>query len=96
MAEPAQKNPYEAVSVKSNLVDCCQAVRAIQDERFTLNQAPMLPLDDCDHRDVCACKYLKWDDRRQDDRRMIDFGIGNQYYHGSEKRTKRRGRRSTD
>ena len=95
MANPAFKNPYQAVSIAHGLVNC-QAVRDIQGKRFLASEAPMLPLEDCTESNDCMCKYQKWDDRRQEDRRMSDSGIGGQYFHGEEKRSIRRGRRSTD
>jgi len=96
MAEPARKNPYQAVSIQASIMDCCEAARGIEGQRFLLADAPMLPLDDCDRIGACQCKYQKWEDRRLDDRRMVDLGIGTQYYQGNEKRTIRRGRRSSD
>jgi len=96
MAEPARKSPYQAVSIEANVMGCCDAARDVSGKRFLAADAPMLPLDDCDRIGACMCKYEKWQDRRQDDRRMVDLGIGSQYYHGSEKRTTRRGRRRSD
>jgi hypothetical protein len=61
-----------------------------------MGEAPMLPLADCTRPAQCKCKYKKWEDRRQDDRRALDSGIASQYYSGNEKRARRRGRRRSD
>ena len=95
MAEPAHRNPYQAVSVRPGL-DNCQAVRDLREQRFLASEAPMLPLDDCTTNGNCTCKYKRWDDRRQEDRRMIDNGIGSEYFHGEDKREVSGGRRKTD
>lgn len=95
MADPARKNPYQAVTVVPGLTDC-EAVRALQDQQFLASEAPLLPLKDCTSSSDCDCKYEKTADRRQDERRMIDLGISNQFYSADEKRGERRGRRNTD
>lgn len=95
MADPAFKNPFQAVSIVSGIKNC-QAVRDLTDKRFLASEAPLLPLDGCTSTLDCTCRYAKWDDRRQEDRRMIDNGIGAHYYADTEKRKQRKGRRSTD
>ncbi|MCB1684363.1 MAG: hypothetical protein KDI31_07755 [Pseudomonadales bacterium] len=61
-----------------------------------MSNSPLLPLQGCSRYDQCECRYLKWDDRRQEDRRGIDNWVSNQYYEGDDKRGRRRGRRRTD
>jgi len=96
MAEAPQINPHAAVSIEPRAIGCCDAAREIAGRRYLIPDAPQLPLKDCNRFDQCQCKYKKWDDRRHDERRAMDSGISNQYFHGAERRTKKRGRRSTD
>ncbi len=96
MAEAPRINPHASVSIESKAVECCDAVRQIAGTRYLIQDVPQLPLKDCNRFDQCQCRYKKWDDRRQEERRMMDSGISNQYFHGEEQRTKKRVRRSID
>ena len=87
---------HSAVSVKPHGTEACQSVQDINGQRFLCSEAPTLPLESCDRYDQCKCKYEKWDDRRQEDRRYFGAGIANQFYHEEEKRSQHPGRRSTD
>ena len=84
--------PFRAVSIKPGN-DCCQAVRDLGDKRFLTLEAPQLPLQDCSEYASCTCKYQKWDDRRQEDRRALKTGIAGQYFQGDDRRAGRERRR---
>ena len=96
MAEAKLKPAYPAVSIESQPETCCKAVLEYQGKRFLTAEAPLLPLDLCDRYADCTCRYRKWDDRRQEERRVGVSGMANQFYHGEEKRENPRGRRETD
>lgn len=71
--------PYAAVSIKTRLGACNAAITA-QDKVFLSTAAPPLPLPECDVED-CACRYVFYDDRRQEDRRSpfgANYGAQNQ------------------
>ena len=68
-----KKNKYRGVRVVAKGINPCGAVRAIAEKRFLSSEAPILPLPDCDS-DECRCVYKRFDDRRVDARRMMDFG----------------------
>lgn len=87
---------FSAVSLQPDSQDCCEAVKEIMGIRYLSREAPLFPLAECDRSEKCKCIYKRWDDRRQDDRRDMDMGIANQFFHDDEKRSLRRGRRSAD
>ena len=58
---------YRGVSVMPG--ECpCPAVLDLGRKRFLTNEAPMLPIKDCNQPE-CNCYYQHFDDRRIDDRR---------------------------
>lgn len=93
-----QERRYTAVQVvPPSLEASCDAVRAIAGQRFLAEEAPRLPLTDCDRSD-CDCKYLHYTDRRTYVRRDGDVGvrIRGETYLGKCRRSDSRGRRSKD
>ena len=96
MAEPSPTPSYPAVSVEPCPDACCKAVLEFSGKRLLIGDAPILPLDACDRYAQCQCRYEKWDDRRQEDRRLVVAGMGNHSFNSDEKRALKRGRRSTD
>jgi hypothetical protein len=74
--------------------DCCPAAAAIRGQRFLSEEAPLLPLEDCDRRMSCRCRYRHFVDRRTEARRDSDLGLPSRPYP-QDKRTGR-GRRITD
>jgi hypothetical protein len=96
MAEAKLIPAYKAVSVVAKKGQCCEAVLEYVGKRFLASEVTTLPIDACDRYAQCQCRYKKWDDRRQDERRFGVAGMANQYFHGDEKRSQRRGRRKTD
>ena len=63
-------NRYQAASI--NYGGCaCSAVKAIGEKRFLAEQAPPVPLSEC-NAERCDCKYVRHADRRiRDDRRAV-------------------------
>ena len=82
-----------AVSVETDLTPCAAAL-ALSDRRFLSNEAPPLPLPDCDS-DSCGCRYAHHGDRRSgDDRRMPFVSLGGfGIQHADSDRRVRRDRR---
>ncbi len=48
---------------------CCTAVRKLETRRFRKGYAPSLPLDECEMKQRCHCRYQAASDRRIGDRR---------------------------
>jgi len=63
---------YQAVAIRRGSA-ACKAVTMLEGKRFLSMDAPPLPLPDCDAKN-CRCRYIYFDDRRQDDRRDSDGG----------------------
>jgi len=96
MAITRTKSEYAAASIEPNEQTCCRAVSAIAHQRFLSYEAPMLPLEDCDRIEQCECKYQKWNDRRQDERRTFYSTLGQLKEGVVDKRSNSRGRRESD
>ena len=79
-AEPAESAPiqtrpqYPGVEVMPGSRNCCAAVKMIAGRRLLADEAPHLPLANCD-QPSCRCRYQQYDDRRTDARRDVDIGI---------------------
>ena len=65
---------YSAVSIKLG-PDACSAARTIAGEHFSPQDAPKLPLEDCDQTRRCACGYNRETERREAGRRRTDDGL---------------------
>lgn len=92
---PNKGSKFQAVAISSGLNDCCREVKALQGKRFLIRSAPVLPLPNCDLPE-CRCRYVKYDDRRQEPRRDSEYGIASSFVRDVERRGAKRGRRSTD
>ncbi len=93
--QPAAKpRSYAAVSVRPSAKGACRAAKLVTGQRFLTDQAPKLPLEDCDSA-RCDCRYIHYSDRRQEQRRDIDVGISSRFFFGEERRQSA-GRRATD
>lgn len=90
--KPGRTNRYQAVSV-AYPGKCCAAVKTLAGRRFLASDAPALPLSACSLPNQCKCCFQKYDDRRDDNRRLP--GVVTKWYAGSEKR-RSRGRRGVD
>jgi hypothetical protein len=94
------RGPYAAVSIKPGMVSACDGALESGNKRYLLREAPTLPLAGCDQQH-CGCRLVHHDDRRSDDAddRRIGIGLQSQLFGASgeaDKRSRRRGRRSTD
>jgi len=88
---------YSGVQVNANPNTCCQAARDIAGQRFLTKNAPMLPLDDCDS-DACICGYQRFDERRDEPRRLSDVGfdMASQMHDNENRAATSTGRRDDD
>lgn len=66
---------FHGVAIETGRYDCCGAARAIGGQRFLSDEAPLLPLEGCDRRDQCSCRYRHYSDRRTALRREVDDGL---------------------
>ena len=55
--------PYAAVEIKSGAMHCA-AVGSLLGQVKLVNEAPLLPVRECQLRDVCRCHYRKLAERR--------------------------------
>lgn len=61
---------YRAVAIKFGAAGKqCRSAALLRGKRFLLEEAPPLPLLQCQHADLCECGYLHFDDRRVGERR---------------------------
>jgi hypothetical protein len=65
---------FHGVAVKPFDACKCAAVAAIEGQRFLSDEAPPLPLVECDMPHTCRCVYEHFNDRRTELRRDSDFG----------------------
>jgi len=66
----------------------CDALEKIDGLRFFPEEAPQLPLPECDLKDSCHCRYRHWSDRRhEDDRRSPFIGIADSLFIDSNRRS---------
>ena len=86
-------NAYQAVSISSRTT-CCAAAAETRGVRFLARQAPALPLANCDRPKDCACRFQKYDDRRDGSRRTLYLSSLVQSYPGREKRQAQSRRKS--
>ena len=85
---------FHGVAVRPRGKDCCKAVDALGTQRFLSEEAPLLPLSECDNPQGCRCVYEHFDERRDNLRRETDVGMPVRL-HTDEKRAGH-GRRITD
>jgi len=86
--------PYHAVAIRCG-VQCCAEARAQSGRRVLSRLAPKIPLPDCTTPESCRCFFLKFNDRRQEQRRIFGSTRDARYYAGTERRESP-GRRVTD
>lgn len=67
-------NPFHAVAVSPGRNGACAAAMTCAGKRFLAMNAPTLPLRGCDAAQ-CQCRYVHYDDRRQDDGRRVSDGV---------------------
>jgi hypothetical protein len=94
--DASERNPYPAVSIRC--ANGCGAAQQLKGKRFLGNEAPPLPLADCDAQH-CQCRYHHHVDRRTGnlDRRRL-LGDKKEYvsFFGKEDPREGRGRRASD
>ncbi len=66
---------FHGVAIEPTDGHACQAVLAISEQRYLAHEAPLFPLDGCDRRATCHCKYRHYSDRRSALRRETDIGL---------------------
>jgi hypothetical protein len=72
----ARKQSFHGVSIVPCANSCAQAVE-YQHKRFLPNEAPSLPLPECNKH--CTCTYMHHEDRRiKSDRRALSIKMGEQ------------------
>ena len=86
------RNLFHGVAVETSRGDrhACRAAAAIAGQRFLSEEAPVLPLPDCDTPRECRCVYQHFTDRRTDKRRESDIGLPNRYVETDRRGVKRR------
>jgi hypothetical protein len=84
---------YHAVAIVPKIASCAQA-KARAGVRYLSREAPPLPLPNCPWPERCHCRFDKFEDRRQGDRR--DIASSGRWWAGEERRRVPRGRRLTD
>lgn len=63
----------------------CGAARALEGQRFLVNQSPALPLAGCANKH-CDCRFVKLSDRRTDDRRWGHDGLSAAMFNTAQRR----------
>jgi len=59
--------PYHSVAIR-HPSDACAAVRGVAGRKFLAGEAPLFPLGNCEAAS-CRCRYVHYEDRRDDERR---------------------------
>jgi hypothetical protein len=100
VAKAKRDHPYQSVSL-SSFGGGCNAVEAIVGQRYLVNGAPALPLQECTTTSHCNCRYIRHNDRRHLDRdRRLGIGMVTDLYEVSNNQDRRYhevgGRRKTD
>ena len=85
------RNLFHGVAVQTPLGErMCPAAAAIAGQRYLSEEAPALPLPDCDTPRDCRCVYQHFTDRRTDRRRETDIGLPNRFVATDRRALKRR------
>jgi hypothetical protein len=93
-AAKASTRDFKAVGIIPG-AHCCAAAKKAFGRKFLEREAPRVPLPGCTSPQACRCRFKKYVDRRQDDRRH-PFGGAFGWNSAADDRRKRRGRRSSD
>src|SRR5690606_13705193 len=75
------KPDFRAIKIRPDK-SACYSVSQLKGKTWLCREAPILPLDLCDHRLNCKCRYIHLDDRRQELRREADNGLPEKYVDG--------------
>jgi hypothetical protein len=90
----ADQKQWHAVGVITGESPCV-AIQLLRQRRWLSAEAPRFPLPNC-NSPQCDCHYSHFKDRRAGPRRTVDNGGFPAQYSGPQRRSERRGRRSTD
>src|ERR1700722_11033605 len=90
-----QRAQWHAVSIVTTQASC-HAARALRGIRFLSQDAPHLPLSECNAGVSCPCAYKHHADRRGPPRRAEELTGLRRPHPGAQERRLERGRRSTD
>lgn len=86
---------YPGVAIKAaSGASTCAAMQQLAGKRFLPDEAPMLPLPECDV-ERCSCCYVRYRDRRSEDDRREYYRNSYNALGGTERRS-RQGRRASD
>ncbi len=69
---PSPARSFSGVTIEAGLHPC-EAVRALDGQRFLSDAAPALPLPGCDSK-RCGCRYRHHADRRDSENRRAPWG----------------------
>jgi hypothetical protein len=88
------KQDVRAVSIVCG-AQRCQSAAELKGKRRLMSQAAPLPLAECTMSASCKCRYQKYGDRRDEDRRALGSTVRGALY-GIQERRKPMGRRPED
>lgn len=71
----AVRHLFHGVAIKASDACQCKAVKALEGKRYLSDEAPSLPLAECDSPGACRCVYEHFNDRRTLVRRETDEGL---------------------
>ena len=91
--EKAETSDYRCVVIKTGQQTCAK-VRELAGKPILLNEAPLLPLTECDVA-RCNCKFTRHEDRRMNDRRTF-FGAAKEIMENHRENRKRTDRRKSN
>ena len=90
----SKNDSFHCVSVAAGS-PACPAAHALEGRRFLPEEAPKLPLPDCNQAE-CDCAYRHHGDRRDGPRRDDDMGLPGLGFRPKEERRHAEGRRRDD
>ena len=73
--EPDKRTDFRAVTIMCHKKRGCRPVLELAGKVYLCDDAPWLPLVNCNKRDQCKCYYSHQDDRRTELRRDRDNGL---------------------
>ncbi len=88
--KPAQSH-FRSVVIAPGL-NPCKAIYAYKGKHLLMNEAPTLPIKACDAK-LCGCKFIRYDDRRTEDRRTVMKAAANQILSEHNNKRERKDRR---
>lgn len=100
---PKYSNPelhsYHSVEIV-NESNMCASAKKLKGKRYLSQNAPTIPLLDCESKD-CSCRYVHYDDRRKyNEDRRLEFGVTQELFgvfgETNRRGTNPKGRRTSD